>query len=405
MGLVLWFTVLVLVSGGCGDDPDDVQETFTLPDVGEIKLETDTFTSAKVCGACHQAIHSCWQQSMHSRAFSNGVFQAAYRAATETYSQERSRMCLSCHAPTVQETQDNTDQDPMLKEGVTCDYCHSIRGLDLDGPKKLVDLTMGQTKYGPLKHAQSPIHEVVHSELHLSSKFCATCHEHRNQHGVAILETYSEWKDSPYAKEGTQCQDCHMPLIPGRLVALGLKKKSVGKLNLHDISGSHDLERIRQAVTMDILSVERLDSKKKVLVKISVTNVGSGHCFPTGLPKHMAALEVTLTDRGRMVGRRVIEFAKVLLNEKMIPITREEEMFLEASSIRSDTRLKPMKKRVVSATFYDVDVPEGLIEASLSYQYLTRMVTSEKGAEVIKPIEMKVLIASQKRRLPKRIAK
>jgi Arc/MetJ-type ribon-helix-helix transcriptional regulator len=38
-----------------------------------------------------------------------------------------------------------------------------------------------------------------------------------------------------------------MPLVPGRTVALAVKADASGMVNLHNISGSHDIERVRKA--------------------------------------------------------------------------------------------------------------------------------------------------------------
>ena len=364
------------------------------------KINPDTFTSAEVCGECHQAIHAVWQRSMHSQAFKNGVFQAAYRLARQGGSAERAKLCLDCHAPTVRKTGDYAAEADITREGVTCDVCHSIRSVGSKSPPTELDLDVGRTKYGPLKSAQSPAHEIVNSELHKRSELCAPCHEFRNEHGVAVLETYSEWKASAYAREGKQCQDCHMPLVPGRVVALGLKAPVREGVNLHYISGSHDLERVRSAVTMKLLAASRL-GPRKVRVRISVANVGSGHSFPTGLPMHRARLEVRLLDRGRLVGTRTLEFEKVLTDGRGVPITREHEAFLEARAVRNDTRLKPKENRTLRVTFDDVDVPEGRIEASLWYEYTTRTVRVRDGVETIEPVQMKILLASDDKRLPK----
>ncbi len=366
------------------------------------EVNPDAFTSAEVCGECHQAIHAVWQHSMHARAFTNGIFQAAYREVKQS-SERRSRVCLSCHAPTVRKSQDYAAQEPITRQGVTCDFCHSIRDVDLDGPVARPDLHVGQTKYGPLKHAQSPAHEVVDSDLHRRSELCATCHEYRNQHGVAILETYSEWKASPYAEAGVHCQDCHMPLVPGRVVVPGLtapgrKDPPRDAVNLHNISGSHDLEQVRKAATMKILGAVRL-GENMVGVRISVANVGSGHCFPTGLPLRRVILEVRLTDRGLLLDRRTIEFAKVLTQARGAPITREGEAFLDARAIERDTRLKPKEDRTVSLTFYNVQASKPQVEARLSYQYSTRTVWSQDGVEATKPVEMKILLASDSHRV------
>lgn len=366
----------------------------------EEKINPDSFTSAEVCGECHQAIHAVWQQSMHSQSLSNGVFQAAYRIAKKATSEERSQLCLNCHAPTVRETGDYGAEDAITNEGVTCDFCHSIRKVEFEQTNPRVDLNLGRTKYGPLLHAQSPAHKIVDSQLHRRSELCAACHEYRNELGIPILETYSEWKASPYAREGKQCQDCHMPLVPGRVVAMGLKSPAREGVNLHDISGSHDQEKVRKAVSLKILSAMRIGARK-VRVRISVANIGSGHSFPTGLPMHRALLEVNLVDRGRRVAQRVLKFEKVLMNHRGMPITQEHEAFLEARSIRSDTRLKAKENRIVSVTFSDVEAPEGQIEAVFWYQYPCHVLREKDGVETIEPTEMKFLLATAKKRVPR----
>ena len=362
------------------------------------RINPNSFTSSRVCGECHQAIHAVWQESMHSRAFSNGVFQAAYRTAKQGVNKERASLCLTCHAPTTRRTGDFVAANPITQEGVTCDFCHSIRGVEFEDGQPRVDLNVGRTKYGPLQHAQSSVHHIVNSRLHQRSELCAVCHEYRNEHGVVILGTYSEWKASPYAREGKQCQDCHMPLIPGNVVASKFDVPVREGVNLHNVSGSHDQERVRKAVAMKILSAVRL-GQKKVRIRISVANTGSGHSFPTGLPMHRALLEVNLTDRGRQIGRRVIEFQKVLMNRGR-PITEEHEAFLEARSIRYDNRLKPKENRTIDVTFSNVEVSEGLVDVSFWYQYETRAVRVKDGIETIEPIEMKFLLAAEKKRLP-----
>ncbi len=192
-----------------------------------------------------------------------------------------------------------------------------------------------------------------------------------------------------------------MPSVTGRVAALGIGSGPKTEVNLHDVSGSHDLDRVRRAATMSIARVEPLPDGR-VIVAVIVSNVGSGHCFPTGLPKHQAILNVRLTDRGRLVGERTIEFAKVLLNNEMMPLSREEDMFLEARSIRSDTRLRPRENRNIEITFSDVQAPEGVVEASLSYQYTARVLRQNDPEEHVDPTEMKILIATQQRAVPKR---
>ncbi len=359
------------------------------------KLNKDGWTSSAICGECHQAIHAVWQQSLHANAWKNGVFQAAYRRSIDAYGETEARACLACHTPTVRTSKDYAVQQAVTAEGVTCDFCHSVKAVDLDRKTDPFDLTVGSVKYGPLEHAQSPVHEIVDSSLHTRSEFCATCHEYRNANGVTVLGTYSEWKASNYARRGTQCQDCHMPLVPGRVVALGVKDSTPELVNLHDISGSHDIERVRDAVSLELLGYDWMGDR--VTVYLKVTNKGSGHCFPTGLPMHRAVLELVIRDGGVEVGRRDLPFEIVMLDAKGKPLQREHEVLLRAARIRSDTRLKPNEARLLDVTFRKVKSTRLVAKATLYYEYSTEtLVTDEEGTRM-EPADMKFLVASSQK--------
>jgi len=288
-------------------------------------------------------------------------------------------------------------KEPITKEGITCDFCHSVHSVELTDPADPIRFTVGKTKYGPLRHAQSPAHQIVNSDLFKRSEFCATCHEYKNNQGVTVLGTYSEWKSSSYAERGTQCQDCHMPLVPGRTVALDVKSETNGMVNLHNISGSHDIERVRKAVTLDFAGYDWVSDKVWVFLKVA--NEGSGHCFPTGLPMHRAVLEVKLLKGGEVIGQREIPFEAVMLDEGGRTLQREHEVFISAAKVRSDTRLKPNEARTIEIPFRDIKASRLVVMASLFYEYSTEaLVTDEKG-ERIEPVEMKFLLASRENSL------
>lgn len=363
------------------------------------KLNPDGLTPSATCGECHQAIHAVWQQSLHALSWSNGVFQAAFRRAVAAEGNPKARLCLSCHAPTVRHTRDYEVKTPITAEGISCDFCHSIRAVELSDPSDPMRLDVGHVKYGPLRHAQSPVHVVKESPLHRRSELCAACHQYRNANGVTVLGTYGEWKASAYGERGRQCQDCHMPLVPGRTVALRVKETASTSVNLHDISGSHDLEKVRQAITLKLKDTECLGDYLRV--SLQVTNAGSGHCFPTGLPMHRAVLQVVLRERGREIDRREVRFEMVLLDKDGSRIRREHEVFLKAAQVDSDTRLRPLEARDIVVSFSDVKAPAVDIEASLFYEYSTETLRTEGAAERIEPIDMKFLIASVRDRIPR----
>ncbi len=357
------------------------------------KVNPDGWTSSAVCGECHQAIHAVWRESLHANAWSNRVFQAAYQRTSELYGKQQRHLCLACHAPTVRHGEDYGVTDAITAEGVTCDFCHSVAAVDLNDATDPLRVAVGDVKYGPLRHAHSPAHKIVNSPLHTSSEFCAACHEYRNAGGVMVLGTYSEWKSSSYAKRGTQCQDCHMPLVPGRIVALGIKDDTPTSINLHNVSGSHDIDRVRKAITLELEGYEWITDNVRVYVKVA--NEGSGHCFPTGLPMHRAVLEVTIRERGRLLDQREIPFEVVMLDKQGRPLKREHEVFVRAARVRSDTRLKPDEARSIEVAFRGVKAARLTVTATLYYQYSTEALVDRDGEQHIEPVEMKFLVASR----------
>jgi len=381
-----------------GSERWKVRAQQTTPNSGEAQrslpqINPDGWTSSVVCGECHQAIHAVWQQSLHANSWTNGVFQAALRRSRETYGEERSRLCFSCHAPTVRHGDDYAVKESITKEGITCDYCHSVQAVDLADPADPVRLRVGKTKYGPLRHAQSPAHQIVDSDLFKRSEFCAVCHEYKTSHGVTVLGTFSEWKSSSYAERGTQCQDCHMPLVPGRTVALDVKSESAAMVNLHNISGSHDIERVRKAITMELTGYEWLGEKVWLYVKVG--NVGSGHCFPTGIPMHRAVLEVVLRKSGEEIARREIPFEVIMRDQSGRPLLREHEVLISAAKVERDTRLKPNEVRTIDIPFRDIKASRLVVTASLYYEYSTEALVVDEKGERIEPVEMRFLVASR----------
>lgn len=366
-------------------------ETEELP-----QINPDGLTPSATCGKCHQAIHAVWRESLHAEAWSNHIFQAAYKRASESNGSEGARLCLQCHAPTVRHTKDYAVKEPITAEGITCDFCHSVKNVDLADENDPIRMDVGRTKYGPLRHAQSPAHQIVDTQLHTRAEFCASCHEYKNAHGVTVLGTYGEWKKSSYAKRGTQCQDCHMPLVPGRVVALNVKGQPES-VNLHKISGSHNIDKVRDAIKLELVGYDWITDNVQVYVQ--VTNEGSGHCFPTGLPMHSAVLEVAIHDHESEIDRRRIRFGLTLVDDEGRPIAREHEVFLNAARVRNDTRIKPNEARTVDVRFSDVKAKRLMITADLYYEYATEALVEEDGVQRIEPVKMRFLIASGQARM------
>ena len=104
-------------------------------------------------------------------------------------------------------------------------------------------------------------HPTLQSKFLLSSELCGTCHRFGHPvSGLAIQDTYDEWKRSPYAAEGKRCQDCHMPAYSGKTAVDG---KDRPELHAHVFMGGHT-EMIRKAASVGLQSNWK-DGRKETL--------------------------------------------------------------------------------------------------------------------------------------------
>ena len=253
--------------------------------------EVLSLTGSAKCKECHQEIFDRWKNSTHALSIEDPIFKAAYMEAYLLTKGEVKLNCLRCHAPAVLINKDFDMEKDITKEGVTCDICHSITKIDLADRRAPFKFESRGVKRGPLPDVLSPAHKTELSTLFKSAELCAGCHEYVNDAGVKVLGTYSEWKESPYAAEGKQCQDCHMPLIAGRVVKDKIKSSNRKLVNLHDISAGHSEEQLKKAVKVELKNISA--DKDFVVISVDITNVGSGHMVPTGISRRKLALIVT----------------------------------------------------------------------------------------------------------------
>lgn len=187
------------------------------------------------CRQCHPAVWREWEQSYHSRAFSDPNVQAAFQHF------RADRKCHTCHAPRpvlatgigeeVQLRQDDRNS------GVNCLSCHGT-------PE-------GQGVAARRTVADAPCRPVARPELG-TSRICGTCHD-------AI---FKDWRASRYRVEGKTCQDCHLPAVA---------RRDAGRSHL--CLGGHDPDTVRSGVRLSC----RQQGDELI---VRVTNHATGHNFP-----------------------------------------------------------------------------------------------------------------------------
>jgi nitrate/TMAO reductase-like tetraheme cytochrome c subunit len=334
--------------------------------VGLAAGELRPISSAEICGRCHRAIHSAWKQSAHAQAMESPIFQDALDAAEADSGAGVRRACLQCHAPLAIQTADTTLVQKTSWEGVTCDYCHSMRSVALSGSNPVAKVEYSLVKSGPIKDATAGVHGTVYSEVHIASTACAPCHEYRNAQGFPVLTTYSEWNASRYAKEGRTCQSCHMYRIAGDVVDPRVKRTAATKVNLHQMPGSHSLDQLTRTVKARLIPVRE---ENRLQVKVEVANRGAGHFVPTGSPLRQLILEVRVSARDGQDYKEERVYRRQVADASGTLAQREHVAFLKGAKLVSDTRLAPDEARIEAFSF---PIPRGKpanIKATLSYYY------------------------------------
>jgi hypothetical protein len=240
------------------------------------------------CGTCHPLQLADWKTSLHARSMGPGV--AGQLAEMQRADPATARLCLTCHAPlteqhpvrTLGETLvANPDFDHRLqRQGLVCTSCH-VRNHRRYGPPRR-DGTVENSPGRPAPHAGA-----VRVSAFLRSEFCSSCHQFGPDdltlNGKPLENTYEEWKASPAAQRGRQCQDCHMPD------------------RRHLWRGVHDPEMVRSGIEVTVTTDRaQYQPGDEVRTTVRIQSIGVGHHFPTYVTPHVV-VRVALVDRAGTV--------------------------------------------------------------------------------------------------------
>lgn len=324
------------------------------------------FEKSNYCGQCHQEIYKNWKNSLHALSFQDPIFYTAYLEAMKISPEKAKKTCLRCHAPVAFLQNDFDLKMDNSREGVSCDFCHRIKNVNLTSNSPF-SITTDNTKFGPFKNRKSPAHKTSYSPLHQSSMLCAGCHEYRNSKGVHILSTFSEWKESYYAINNIHCQECHMPAIRGKIVSEKVKAVPEETINLHEVSGGHSIDQLKKALKVEIADVQR--DRDNLIVRVRLSNVGSGHKVPTGIPTRKLILAFEAKTPKSIIYREERTYQKILVNSKNEIIEHDADVFLTSEKIFSDNRISPKEERIETFTFSAPDREKINLSAKLYYLY------------------------------------
>ena len=368
------------------------------------ELTSDMFTDNTKCAQCHAIIHYQWEGTMHYNAFEDPFYQREFAAASNDTEGSLDIFCSRCHTPIGVVSGeippiDGSQLSTKARQGVQCDFCHVVSDSNGTGNALFV-VTPGKTKWGPFNDSKSAYHESEYLELYTRSEYCGMCHEVVHPlNGLVVDDTYTTWKEGPYAEEGVVCQDCHMtPGItkfeanPGRAGSSTQKREHI---STHDIVGGNAfvtailgekrfsemaVERLEKTATVSIDAPEVAQRGDNVSMNISITNSGAGHKIPTGVSEiRQMWLAVSVKDRN---GKEVYTTGEIDDNRNIMNATKMYNTVLGdaqgqptlsfwlAESVLVDNRIPPKGTATERHNFkIPVDVAYPLtVEATLKYR-------------------------------------
>jgi hypothetical protein len=294
----------------------------------------------EACGSCHPAQLADWRTSLHAASMGPGI--AGQLVEMFASAPGDALGCLTCHAPLAEQRPLNRGPgghekspvfDPSLQSrGLVCAGCH-VRAHERFGPPRRDGSLTTQAPRESLPH-----NGVTRTPAFLSSQFCRGCHQFASNgfaiNGKLLENTYEEWKASRFARDGVQCQDCHMPD------------------RRHLWRGIHDADMVRSGVSVTARGADRpIRAGETVVASLAVASTRVGHAFPTYVTPRVVLRGELIDAAGEAVAGTRRE--RVIAREVALDLSRE---------IR-DTRLRPGARATLD---YRVRAPRAGLRLRLS---------------------------------------
>lgn len=276
------------------------------------------YTQPETCGTCHAEIYRQWSGSMMNFAFEDALYRGMHEQGGRETGGATDTFCSACHSPIGTFSGevppiDGPQVSDIAKKGVQCDFCHTVAAATGIGNYSFQP-DPGPVKRGPYADSVSTFHRSAYSELYTRSDFCGMCHDLIHPGNQLLLEgTYTEWKNSPQAAQGLQCQDCHMTPGPGmaELTTAATGGPPRAKVFTHQFVGGNATslagpdhrtmaaDMLKGAATIAIVAPQAAAPGKTLPLEVQVKNDGAGHYLPTGITEVREMwLEIIVTDAG-----------------------------------------------------------------------------------------------------------
>ena len=365
-----------------GAPAHDVPERWKYPHRvrGGVMGPTD-YQSANRCALCHDGLYKQWLDN-HAMSWKRPTFQLFYQEILETTGKPYEKECLTCHAPISVAEETYMVASDIEKEGVTCDFCHTIvvkEGKQYESRPSLL-------KRGPRHPAFEGSHGVAYDTSYMRSEFCAVCHEWQSN-DILILDEVRVWAPTRFAAEGQQCQTCHMPRFQGYAAERGgFERPDVAS---HEFLGSDDVDFVRQALDLEVEFERDPEFPEIGIVRVIVRNKGVAHMTPAGLSwkRYDLIVRIRNADGSRVYWSQMETMKRELADRQGNPTFRD----WEAVSVLSDTRLRPEEERVYTYRVDLSDLPTDepfYVSAQLFLVRMPKEIYQMLGESPRRPVEL-----------------
>ena len=368
---------------------------------GEIidtEIMIEDFSSASTCQKCHPVHYEEWSNSFHALSFDDPIFMSMWSSEKNHRPNTGTMYCVQCHAPAafvtgysldgIESTSDlqNSDIPDIIKEGVSCDICHtmvskspSVHTKDHVAAVAEYYLNPGEDiKYGSIQDpscntsASSGHTDCAYLPLFNSSSSCNPCH---NQfiRGMPIEATFSEWNDHPgLSMGGPSCQNCHMPKNGSNSshYFAGVDLLFYEGVDIYSDQYREVMNLLESAITLDFEYFDGIQNSyyiedETLYLPISITNL-TGHRFPSGTPFSREAwveLKVLSEDGQVIFEKGVLDTPSEELDYEdpdliLYTVTLYDEENLEGNIIYEASNALSYDDRTLRTLFHDEKIYE-----------------------------------------------
>jgi len=319
------------------------------------------------CAGCHAAIYAEWKTSMHANStpFRDSAHNAVRLKNADAMRQAGKTPvyhCANCHTPMADNMADLLSGKALPDgnnwthdEGTGCAFCHRIEAIVPGKTFNQYSLNKDATFNAKVVSGKAP-HKTRQSELFRNGDVCMGCHSHMmNAKGAPICVMNEEG--------ASNCLPCHMTEVEGAPAAGSGRNTHFS----HALTGGHDIEMLKKAVSLD-MHVDGSTASKKVTITLKNT---SGHTFPSTNPLRIAFVKLTAEDAsGKVVWTNFKENPTDDMQAFLVKMFKAGEEkgvpTWKADGIALDSRLRKAEERKLEYTVPAENVKT--ISASLIYR-------------------------------------